>query len=123
MCVETSRRAEGADTNAVDIYALALTLWEITTWPQPEFPCQTLTNEHDCFQQVGKQRVRPQLGAARRLFGRPFASLLERMWAHNSNLRPNIIAVVSQLETIRDSAAREVETVARLQSAMNVTSV
>ena len=84
---------------------------------------QALTNEHDVFHQVGKQRVRPPLGVARRRFGRPFASLLERMWAHSPALRPDITTVVRELEVIRESASRETDTIARLQSAMSGTSV
>jgi hypothetical protein len=57
-------------------------------------------NEHAIFEEVGKNKLRPNTSMIRRKWGREIVALIDRMWDNNSDARPAMPEVVRLLKYV-----------------------
>ncbi|PLW38510.1 hypothetical protein PCASD_13758 [Puccinia coronata f. sp. avenae] len=93
--------AHPAYNHSIDVYALGLVFWEVLCWPFREktYPFQGM-NEHAIFEEVGKNKLRPNTSMIRRKWGREIVALIDRMWDNNSDARPAMPEVVRLLNAM-----------------------
>lgn len=86
----------------VDTFACAMVFWEMLQWHQPvkKFPWEGM-NEHAIYEIVGTKRQRPSIVGLKKQWECPeIISLMERMWAHEHEQRPNMSEVKEELEVL-----------------------
>ena len=105
----SGRKVEGIDPFAVDVFAMAVTLWMIMEAPQlpyvqqgwnPQFTYQLAT-------MVGEQELRPLFATSERAKKqRPegYTSLMEQGWDQYAQRRPNMLTVAGELKRMMDEA-------------------
>jgi hypothetical protein len=55
-------------------------------------------NEHAIYEEVGTKRLRPSVVGLRKQYCEEVVDLMESMWAHEHQDRPNMDEVVTTLE-------------------------
>ncbi|KIY73225.1 hypothetical protein CYLTODRAFT_417196 [Cylindrobasidium torrendii FP15055 ss-10] len=86
----------------VDTFACAMVFWEMLQWHQPvkKFPWEGM-NEHAIYDIVGTKRQRPSIVGLKKQWECPeIILLMERMWAHEHEQRPDMSEVKAELEAL-----------------------
>jgi len=83
----------------VDVFSAAMVYWEMMQWhiPNKQFPWEGM-NEHAIYDVVGAKRQRPSIVGLRKQYCGEIVDLMEEMWAHDHQDRPDMDTVVETLE-------------------------
>jgi len=82
-------------TEKIDVYACGLIFWEVLQWGKT-FPYAEMT-DYQIYEQVGKKKKRPSL-AGLKSYPNEFIELMQRMWDHDPDVRPDMTTVAQKLQ-------------------------